>query len=649
MILAAIYMFDPFLFNNPITLNFGGQFIYEINENPSTIYINRRPNEQFIKGFFDSSQVLLNISSIVGENGAGKTTLMYEIIESLINNGENNLIIFEDRDNKVNLHNFMRTGKTLNKGDFEIILNDIDINTIYYSPFLDFKPKLKGIDLSFDTILERDLKTIFDLAPQSRTTSPTEILRQANFKRIRNLKASELASPIKEMFDFPDDDIHRISFTRYRIDANEKEVNFENTPWDFRSFLESLFHKIRNEAKAISNSKRSTDEDQFNLQKNLIKNYILMDVFCILIRLMEINNSYLQEGHFENLKLEQLDKVTNKLSAYDLLKLWFQDYYYSSGDRKNLPGEEILKLLDFLFDFIDSLGFHNSVKGSKFFDWSLKSLFLTTNQADELYKLEQNLINSLAKYYAINDTTGQIKYEVVEEIPHYINFEPSTRNLSSGETAMLNLFSRIHEYFDNNIAKILTDRKYNFYLLLLDEADLGFHPLWKRGFIKTLIKFCTEFFKQINVNVQVIFTTHDPLTLSDLPSNNIVYILKTSDDHKRTISSHSAHIRPRHSFGANLTDLLADSFYLKDSLMGDFAKEKIQATIDWLRNESRNKDERTYHKRIIALVDEPILKANLEEMYFESMKDELSKQEKMEYLKNIALRLGITNINLNES
>ncbi|WP_127140327.1 AAA family ATPase [Flagellimonas marinaquae] len=647
MNLAAIYFFDHYLFENSFTLNFGGKYIYDVQETPSEITFRRKLNDKFIEEFFDDTGTLLNISSIVGANGAGKTTLMYEIIESVINNQENNVIIFEEGE-KIYLHNFMRTGKSIDFGNLgEKVVKDIDISTIYYSPFLDFKPKLKGIDLSFDTILAKDLETIFDFEPQSHTTSPAEILRQANFKRIRNLKTSNLAESIKEMFDFPDDDFHRITFTRYRIDANRKNVSFENTPTDFRWFLERLYQKIEEEADAIRNSKRDTEEDQFILQKNLMKNYILLDVFCILHRLMEIHNTYLREGHFESIKYKHSDNIFEKFDALSLFKLWFKDYYYTLGKRKNLPDEEVLSLLKHLFDYIDSIVYDKTIRGSEFFDWSLKSIFVSSKQLDELYKLEQSLINCLAKYYAVNDTNGKIKYEVVEEIPHYINIQPSRRSLSSGETAMLNLFSRIHEYFDNNIDKILVDRKYGFYLLLLDEADLGFHPTWKKGFVKTMIDFCSKFFSQLGIKVQIIFTTHDPLTLSDLPSNNVVYINKSSDNSGRTIISNSDQNRPKHSFGANLTDLLADSFFLNDSLMGDFAKEKIQVTIDWLRNEARDMDKRQQHERIISLVDEPILRANLEEMYFEAVQDDFDESEKIAYLKNIAIRLGINDINFN--
>src|SRR5690606_9204622 len=71
--------------------------------------------------------------------------------------------------------------------------------------------------------------------------------------------------------------------------------------------------------------------------------------------------------------------------------------------------------------------------------------------------------------------------------------------------------------------------------------------------------------------------THDPLTLSDMPRQNVVFLDK--DAVGNTIISKGK----KETFGANIHDLLADSFFISDGLMGDFAKEKINKTLTWLR------------------------------------------------------------------
>ncbi len=91
-------------------------------------------------------------------------------------------------------------------------------------------------------------------------------------------------------------------------------------------------------------------------------------------------------------------------------------------------------------------------------------------------------------------------------------------NMSSGENAMLNLFSRIYS------AKEAIEKNDNI-TLLIDEADLMFHPEWQRQYIHKMRNFFETIFPQ--VNVQIILATHSPIMLSDIPKQNVVYLDKT--------------------------------------------------------------------------------------------------------------------------
>lgn len=159
---------------------------------------------------------------------------------------------------------------------------------------------------------------------------------------------------------------------------------------------------------------------------------------------------------------------------------------------------------------------------------------------------------------------------------------------------------------------------------MLDEADLGFHPQWKKNFVTILVTFIKDFFTKIGSEVQIVFTTHDPLTLSDLPNYNIVYLDKDING-KSEIIKYDDLKRPKKSFAANITELLADSFFVKEGLIGKFASDKIDETIKWL-NSKENKSDAEYHKRLIQNIDEPIIQRKLAEMYSEKMKENLSKE-----------------------
>lgn len=229
-----------------------------------------------------------------------------------------------------------------------------------------------------------------------------------------------------------------------------------------------------------------------------------------------------------------------------------------------------------------------------------------------------------------------------------LEFYPNKR-LSFGEKSLLSFFGSLYEFTLN---KYYHERRKKNYLLLLDETDLGYHPLWKKKFISALVKVLPILFSRLeydseevsgkkevkrNPNIQIIVSTHDPLTLSDIPNNHITYLNKVSD--KTTILNQKN--KPKLSFGANITELLADSFFVGDGLVGDFVKDKIDKTIDWLIDQDAFENSE-YHKNIIQIIDEPIIKQKLSEMYSEKMKVDFSRDILREQMivsnKNLKIR-----------
>lgn len=71
--------------------------------------------------------------------------------------------------------------------------------------------------------------------------------------------------------------------------------------------------------------------------------------------------------------------------------------------------------------------------------------------------------------------------------------------------------------------------------------------------------------------------------------------------------------------------MFADSFFFSNGLIGDFAINRINETIEWLHNLKKIEDNE-YHKNLIANIDEPIIQRKLAEMYSDKMKDNLAKE-----------------------
>ena len=120
---------------------------------------------------------------------------------------------------------------------------------------------------------------------------------------------------------------------------------------------------------------------------------------------------------------------------------------------------------------------------------------------------------------------------------------------------------------------------------------------------------------------QLIITTHSPYLLSDLPGNNIVLLKR--EDGKRTSLVDAELFK---TFGANINELLATSFFLEEGLIGEFAQANIQNLIDNLQGFDGNKGfiemSKEEMRRMIGFVAEPFLQEKLQEMYDEKFPGE---------------------------
>lgn len=138
--------------------------------------------------------------------------------------------------------------------------------------------------------------------------------------------------------------------------------------------------------------------------------------------------------------------------------------------------------------------------------------------------------------------------------------------MSSGERAFLNIFSRIG--LSDYLSKIQkNDFKLNDnIMLLLDELDLYLHPEWQRNMITKIIDELKKIYP--DKNIQIIFSTHSPLMLSDIPKSNILWL--KPDEKEVNLDNQT--------FGANIYDLYKNDFFLKN-FMGEFAKSEIDKLI----------------------------------------------------------------------
>ena len=182
--------------------------------------------------------------------------------------------------------------------------------------------------------------------------------------------------------------------------------------------------------------------------------------------------------------------------------------------------------------------------------------------------------------------------------------------MSQGEKEVLDIrFKIVNEL--NKSSKINN-------LILFDEPTNSFHPQWQKNFLKYLVDVFSD------KNIHFIITSHSPFILSDLPKENIIFLEKGKQVHPFEDG--------KQTFGANIHTLLSHGFFMKDGLMGEFAKSKIDDVINYLNNKESEIKNDEDAQNIINIIGEPIIKRELQRMLKNKM--ELSNKTEIDTIKN---------------
>jgi predicted ATP-binding protein involved in virulence len=709
MRLAAVYIKEhKYLFNNkPQVLNFGGKYFYDfeyITDNEITIY--RKENKNYINNFYTNE--IISISGIVGANGTGKTSLLKVIHKSY---QENTPVIFVYErlnlkeieyliDNRIGSRNengnIIEESKPIVKFYESLEYKKFDFNSyiqLYYSPIYD-----KNIS---------DFHTILNIESKHSEKTLEEIYNDSILKEVIFLE-SDVSNKIKYIYpDFPNygnliikpKKLHKRDFTKVYIDSNlgnpnkgetlmytiERDLSQDYLPstktllktylsilksgnvtdvlkeiWDlpqYKNINEQNSHLIHNSNDFIK-----------NIEIAILSYLFLNDTFAV----TELTGTF---DYNKILKAKSFEETLNYLLAKYIIQT--DKGFYDEPEEIDINDyETLIQKCDTLYNRFTVLSgldtkiikekIINDINGIKsirdFHDLIIrnqnlieKDSYLILNvKSKETKEILSNIIQAYTKIktYFSNIPIGMVDFIEIE----------ADKKLSFGEKSLLNLYSTLYEF---TLGKNHTRESEN-YLLILDEADLGYHPLWKRKYIDALNRTLPEIFNGLNVKVfdnikkkkinsqlkkpkiQLIFTTHDPLTLSDLPNYSIVFLKKMGSFSE--VLKIDDQERPTKTFGANISNLLSDSFFINEGLIGDFAKDKIEKVIVKLNKLLDLKNNNVYIdiseekkiliKETIEIIDEPIIKMKLIDMYntiFEvSIENEISDlEERLKYLRNL--------------
>jgi len=221
------------------------------------------------------------------------------------------------------------------------------------------------------------------------------------------------------------------------------------------------------------------------------------------------------------------------------------------------------------------------------------------------------------KYSVLYTSWSDINLRAV--INQYIKLEYETIDIEymhediSSDNAYLDIFSRMVwelKTLDNDDKDIL---------LLIDEADIYLHPEIQVKYFKNLVDFLQVFYR--GKNIQIVITSNSPFIISDLPHTNVIYLENLS-----TIEMTNELKGINRTFGANIHDLLINTFFMKEGVIGEFARDRINYIIEVLN--SKNYKEKEYIYKMIQLLGEPILRKKLMDMYDRAFFNSITDVEK---------------------
>ena len=608
-------------------IKFSGEFNFNITEYLKAerkITLNITDNENHLVNYFEGN--VCNITGIIGGNGVGKTTLLEFLRRLLTNNsfpGDKWLAVFKYNGQFVIVHTLYdpleekNTNRKFYENEWSVLGN---YNGIVIVPEMLIK---WGIDSRFAKLQENEnLKStrliyysgIFDLKGFPYNTDPPYIDLSTNFLIDEDSVDEENTLPAKSILLRHK---HKNILRQFKLlEINKHLIELDLPAPTVVNIIFELAEYDASESRDLSiGSKR------------------LFEYFRKRIGGEEFNrvNHEIEENRYKNVKeYSAALKTKTKLRFVDALIYNFIKNLDTSDYLHFDLGIEIDPIKD-LDIFSATLYFFEHQK------WTKSSKFKIVDFIKHTFEMIDDPNNKTRNEHNNNTLTTSNKVSVTELLSNYewyiqslpvsrkegfINVE--WRDLSSGQKAIVDLYSRLlyakQIILEKNAKeKEKAEKSINYVYILLDEAEIGYHPEWQREYLKKIELFLSYLFMGsekslfFNTKIQIILASHSPFLASDLPKSNIVFLEKGETDLFKVKS-----IDHEQTLGANIHTLLSDSFFMHKGLIGLKVESKLYEIIDLLSaktDQLKAIERRVEIENFILNYGEPLIKQRLESMF----------------------------------
>ncbi|RBQ31801.1 hypothetical protein CRU92_06215 [Arcobacter sp. FW59] len=512
--------------------NFSPRFncIYDEEKNELTI----NENSNYINIFPDN----INITAIVGENGSGKSSLLTYLC-MIANSVSRNMFTCILKENliEIQIYNDFQEAKIINNSSYQSEINKYIKDKDYNAPKSHIFNNSEFIYYSNSHL---ELNSVFELVNNFNFIGFLDKEHNFNLNKYHNKLNENLIYLFTQYTDFA-----KSTFDKFKLpypknilaipsdlfSQRADDITFKS---DFLHLtLEEVLIKLlekksnQNIKKFIENLRTINSKNRRKINEEfLIIQFFIKDIF----NYFEKNKNKIKYDNFYNFIVKII--VVENYNSNEVLSEII--HFYNNSKVQNYIKELILIKKEKLCQ--DPQQYY--------------LMHVDINVILDFSDLEQNLILSLEKdnyldifrYFFLSNHNQNIEY-------------------SSGEIILIDLIAKLVKFKD----KLFTKSNIIFFL---DEIELFLHPQWQKEYLSYFISILNFIFPL--KKIRIFITTHSPFILSDIPKANTIFLEKGRPFEV---------LNKKQTFGANIHTLLTDSFFIKNGLMGEFAKDKINSII----------------------------------------------------------------------
>ena len=607
--------------------NFSPRFRCEYDEEKNELKIvdKEETGESYPKNFFGDN---INITAIVGENGSGKSSLV-KLFEKIFLDKDSKKYIFISLNKKLFIYSNLSIKKILTKYETELIFPD-NLSLCSYNaeipyPYenrkdLHFREEFYTINLQekyiyklMSFIIKNGGDDIINFV--SNVFKPTEMIITENISYKKSIE-DNIKVIMPENFPFKEIELEndnikeKLIYQKFTlIDTVIKEIYVDK----YDDFLEEESKKIFEENKELYRK-------EFRINGSSASDDEILE---------ELSYQVFETNPLEKYIIDTLDKKELYNFFRENIYSCLYNYFISSFIFRNKKDSELIKkpnvykylifykivsnaLLDEFLNFIIN-DYFDSVYTPEIesLDELIKNIFDDMNISKIEQFLKEQKINININYHdyeSLNSQKPNIDnkkyFEDYYELFTFEFFDDNGKkfsDLSHGEKIFYGQILNIYFY---NLSSSIKDNL----ILCFDEPEISLHPMWQKEYLNRFI----NFIKTLDKNIHLVFTSHSPFLLSDLPKQNVIFLEK--DEKTGKCANATEKMKDFNTFGANIHTLLSHGFFMKDGLMGEFAKSKIDIAIKYLNQKTLTQEQLDYCENIISIIGEPIIKRELQKM-----------------------------------